>query len=97
MKHDEDALETGYCDAIISSLAELNENAIIPEKALADIFSCSTITIKRAVDRGELPQPIRMFAKPSWTAGNILRHVNTRLEEAQREAEEERKRLAQYD
>ncbi len=82
---------------VISSLAELPDNALITEKALADIFSCSTATIKRAVARRELPQPIRMFAKPSWTAGAITKHVNARLETAQAKYEAEMQRLAQYD
>lgn len=82
---------------IVDELAALPENALIPEKALAKIFSCSTTTIKRAVERGELPQPVRMFGKPSWTAGGILRHVNARLETAQKQHDDDMQRLAMYD
>ena len=82
---------------IISALAELPADTLIAEKALANIFSCSTTTIKRAVDRGELPKPVRMFGKPSWTAGGILRHVNARLETAQKQHDDEMQRLAMYD
>lgn len=92
LKHDSDV----EC-RIVDELAALPENALIPEKALAKIFSCSTTTIKRAVDRGELPKPVRMFGKPSWTAGGILRHVNARLETAQKQHDEEMQRMAMYD
>lgn len=85
----------GEC-GIISALAELHKDAIISEKALADIFSCSATTIKRAVERGELPPPIRMFAKPTWTAGAIIGHVNARLENARKEHEDEMRRLSLY-
>jgi hypothetical protein len=86
---------SGEC-GIVTALAELPATAIISEKALADIFSCSPTTIKRAVERGELPLPIRMFAKPTWTVGAIIGHVNARLENARKEHEDEMRRLSLY-
>ena len=75
-------------------LGEMKPNTIIPEKALAEIFKCHPVTIKRAVSRGELPPPIRMFGKPCWTAKSLIEHVESRLEAAKREAEEEAARIA---
>ena len=37
-------------------------------------------TIKRAVERGELPRPVRLMGKNTWTAGAIVRHLEARLE-----------------
>jgi len=83
----------GLC---IDGLARLPGGTILDERALALMFGCSTATIKRAVGRGELPAPVRMFGRPCWTAGAILEHVGRRLTEAQREAEREAQRLSRF-
>jgi len=66
----------------------------LDERALAGLFQCCPTTIKRAVQRGELPAPVRMFGRPMWTAGRIVEHVTARLETAQKEAEREAQRLS---
>jgi len=75
-------------------LAALPPGTILDEAELARIFNCSRATIKRAVQRGELPAPCRMFGRPVLTAGRILEHVAARLAAAQREAEKENARIA---
>ena len=71
---------------IIAALGELGDGALVTEKGLAGIVGCKPVSIRRAVQRGELPAPIKMFGKHTWTVGAIVRHVETRLEEAAREA-----------
>jgi len=80
---------------IVKALGELPPGAIIEEAALARIFGgCHSVTIKRAVERGELPPSVRMFGKPCWTAGAILAHVEARLEAAKRERDKDRARIS---
>lgn len=78
-------------DAIITALAELPPDALIDEAGLTQIFGRCGKSIRRAVARGELPRAVRLFGKPTWTAGAILGHLNRRLDEGRRDAE----RLAQ--
>ena len=80
-------------DGIVRELGELGEGAIITEKALARLFDKHPDSIKRAVQRKELPQPVKLMGKPSWTAGSIVKHIEQRLHEAAQEAEKEERRL----
>ena len=73
----------GVC-AIIGALPS---GAVINEQALANIFGKCTASIKAAVERSELPLPIRLMGKPTWTAGSIVRHFEKQLDAAEKEAE----------
>jgi len=80
---------------IVKLLGELPAGAILDEEALARTFGRSSVTIKRAVERRELPPPIRMFGKPCWTVGVILAHIEARLDAAKRKAERDAARFSQ--
>ncbi len=82
---------------IISKLGELPSGTIIYEDGLAEIFGRCSTTIKRAVDRGEIPPAIRLFGKAAWLAGNIIDHIRMRLESAAQELERDRKRLSKME
>ncbi len=79
---------------VVRELGELPPGAILEEEAVARMFNRHPASVKRAVERGELPPPVRLFGKPSWTAGVILAHLDARLEAAKREAEKEAARFA---
>jgi hypothetical protein len=81
---------------VVDALAALPPGTILDERAAARMFHCSTATIKRCVQRGELPVPIRMLGRPCWTTGRIIEHVTKRLLDAQREAEREAQRLSRF-
>jgi hypothetical protein len=70
---------------IVRIIGDLPIGAVITEAGLATMFSRCQLTIKRAIERGELPRPIRLMGQPTWTAGAIVDHLNRRLREAQRE------------
>lgn len=80
-------------DGICAELGALPPGALITEGALAKMLRRSAKSIKRAVNRGELPPPVRILGEPRWTVGAIVRHVENRLESAAREAERERQRF----
>lgn len=65
---------------IVSALGELNPCALISEKGIASLFGRCPRSIQRAVERGELPPPIRMLGQKTWTARSILDHITGRLE-----------------
>ena len=79
---------------IVKALGELPPGAILAEADVARIFQRHAVSVKRAVERGELPPPVRLFGKPCWTAGAILAHLDARLEAAKREAEKEAARIS---
>ena len=81
---------------IVKALGELPPGTILEEEAVARIFGRHAVSVKRAVERGELPPSVRMFGKPCWTAGVILEHLEVRLEKAKREAEKEAARIARF-
>jgi len=74
-------------DGIVRELGDLPPGAIIEVEALAKMFRLHRVSIKRAVQRGELPPPTRLFGKSRWTVKAILGHVEKRLDAAQREQE----------
>jgi hypothetical protein len=79
---------------VYAALGALPGGAIVFEEGLAKMLHKHPVSIKRAVARGELPRPMRLFGKPAWTAGALVRHLEAKLAEAAREAEQERGRLA---
>ena len=75
---------------IIEELGSLSPKSIISEEGVARIFSRHAASVKRAVDRGELPPPVRIFGKSIWTVEVITEHIAKRLARAadQRESRE---------
>lgn len=88
--------EQGTPGGIVKALGELPPGAILAEEDVARIFRRHSVSVKRAVERGELPPPVRLFGRPCWTASAILAHLDARLEAAKREAERESARFARH-
>ena len=78
---------TKHLPGVISALGELGSGAVITEQGLCALFGRHGSSVKRAVERGELPPPIRLFGQNSWTAGVLIRHFEHRLSEAADKAE----------
>lgn len=75
---DPDASDSETQD-VCRELGELDEGALIFEAGLAQMLGKHVVSVKRAVERGELPPPTRLMGKPVWTAGVIRRHIEERL------------------
>ena len=78
---------------VIKDLAELPHGAIISEEALAKMFMRHQVSIKRAVERKELPPSVRLFGEPIWTAGTLIAHLEKRLKTAADEQTKLEKRI----
>ena len=89
-----EAEQEGIGAGVVTALGELAPDAIVTETALARIFGRHAVTIKRAVAKGELPPPVRLFGGPVWTAGAVLDHLRKRLDAAQKEVERDRARVS---
>lgn len=78
---------------IIATLGDLKPGSIITEEGVACLFKRHITSVKRAVQRGELPPPCRLFGVGVWTAGAIVRHIEQRLEQAAKDARRTKERL----
>ena len=82
---------------LAQELAELPQKTLLDETQLARMLHVTRRTVRRMVSRGELPPPIRLAGRSVWLAGNILKHFEAAAERAEREAEQEARRLEGYD
>ena len=73
---------------IIPQLGELGPGAIIQEKGLCALFGRKTDSVRRAIECGDLPPPVRLFGQNTWTAGVLVRHFEARLDQAATDAEQ---------
>ena len=73
---------------VIRELGDLPLGAIVSEEGLARIFGRHHVSIKRAVQRGELPPSVRLFGVPVWTVDAIRQHLRQRLQKALKENEQ---------
>ena len=78
---------------IILELGDLPAETVISEQALAKIFNRHRVSIKRAIERGELPPSIRLFGEPVWTIKAIQEHLSERLEQAKKDSEKLQKKF----
>lgn len=72
-------------EAVWRELGDLPAGAIVTEANLAQMFGRCGETIKRAVERGELPPPVKLFGKPVWTVGVLLEHIEGLLRDAMKD------------
>ena len=80
---------------IVAQLGELGSGAVITEEALGRLFSRHPTSVKRAVERSELPPPCRLFGQNTWTVGVLVAHIERRLAQAAREVEQMETKIRQ--
>ena len=74
--------ETVQLPGVIAALGELQSGAVVTEEGVARLFGRCPTSVKRAVARGELPPPTRIFGSSAWTVGVLVGHFEKRLKEA---------------
>lgn len=88
--------ENAPLSRLTTVIASLPDNAMISKKELAQCFARHTTSVDRAVRRGELPPPCRLFGQAVWTVKTIREHIEAKLNEARAEQTETKKRLAKH-
>jgi predicted DNA-binding transcriptional regulator AlpA len=78
---------------LLTRLAELPAKTLLDEQALAQALAVTTRTVRRMVQRGELPPPVRFAGRSTWFNEAVLDHVRQLAVRAAREAERERERI----
>jgi predicted DNA-binding transcriptional regulator AlpA len=78
------------------ALNDMADSDIVSEQNLAEIFGKHPESIKRAIQRGELPEPVPLFKRRVWTAGAIRRFLDDRLHKAQEDRARDLLRLSKH-
>ena len=92
-KHLETTLKKEDRLGTIAILGDLKSRAIITEDGVAHLFNRHIVSVKRAVQRGELPPPCQLFGGKAWTVEVLIRHIEKRLEQAAEEKDRISQRL----
>ncbi len=71
---------------IVAELGALGPGALVFESGLARMLGRHPVSIKRAVERGELPPPVRLLGQLVWLVETIIEFLRMRLAEAAKEA-----------
>ena len=75
--------EEGIASGFVMEIGSLPDGVIGTESGLAKWFGRHPGSIRRAVERRELPPPAKLLGKPVWTVGSIRSHLEGRLAEAE--------------
>jgi len=78
---------------VIEAFGRMPRDALVTESGLASIFGRHPSSVMRAVERRELPPPVRLFNAKMWTVGTILDYLAARLAEAERKQSQMERRL----
>ncbi len=86
-RHSTRNIETSFeKTGVLTALGLLEPGALVTDVGLARLFGRDRATIRRMIQRGEIPTPIRMMGKPTWTVGSIRKHIEDRLSKAAEDA-----------
>ena len=85
--------EKNIDSGIVRELGDLPAEAIISEQGLAKIFDRHKVSVKRAIERKELPPSVRLFGEPVWTVKALREHLSKRLDQANKESEQMQKKI----
>ena len=81
----EERADTG--GLVLDTLARLPERGLLTEAALAKALHVAPRTVRRMVNRWQLPPPTRLGGRNVWFAGRVLAHIEAAAERAERGAE----------
>lgn len=79
---------------VLDRLAQLDDRAMLNEVALASGLGCADRTLRRMVERGEVPPPISLAGRSVWILGRVFDWLQNR---AEREEKEQLTQLARID
>ena len=81
----------------ITDLAELPPAALVSPALLARVLGVTERTLRRLVERSELPQPLALGTRKYWLAGRIVTWLESRSDIAERETHERAKKIRQFE
>jgi hypothetical protein len=78
---------------LMTALAVLPPQTLISESKLAQMAGRHITSVKRAVQRQELPPPVPFLGANVWTVAVLLEHISARLETARQAAAQAARRV----
>src|SRR4029450_5744974 len=82
--------------AFLTALSALPSETLISESQLAQMAGRHVTSIKRAIQRGELPPPVPLLGENVWTVGAIRAHIGARLGAERRAAAQTASRIQRF-
>lgn len=70
---------------VIDGLISIHDESIVSEKMLAGVLGVSDRTVRRMVNRGELPAPFLLAHRRSWRTADVKKHIDGLADKAQRD------------
>ena len=86
--------DAGTNEKVITDFAELKPGTLVNVTFVADALGVSERTVRRMVQRHQLPPPISFGNASLWLIEHLLDYVSSASEDKMREAKNERKRLS---
>jgi hypothetical protein len=77
----------------MKTLGDLSPGSLVDQIALARALGVSTRTVRRMVDRYELPPGIQMGARKMWFADKVVAFLSDRADGEARQARSRRRKL----
>ncbi len=104
---DAEAVDTALQDAdvaevvsvtpgVYDTLARLPKQALLDEGAMARAFGVNGRTIRRMVNRHELPPPLKRAGRALWFAGRVLDWLEEEASLLAKEADKLRQKIRSY-
>ena len=95
--HNAEAAEAvSVTPGVYDALARLPKQALLDESAMARAFGVNGRTIRRMVNRHELPPPLKRAGRALWFAGRVLDWLEEDADLLAKEAEKLRKKIRSY-
>jgi hypothetical protein len=64
---------------VYAALGKLGPNTVITLPGLAEILGKDPSSVRRAIDKGQLPEPVKLLSSPIWTLRVLICHIENRL------------------
>ena len=91
------ASAVGSPGVVVSALAEMNDRALLDERALSVALHVTKRTIRRMVARFELPPPVPFAGRSMWQVRRLHEWFEARAERLARDAQRAARKLHETD
>lgn len=88
--------DTAGAPGVYEVLARLPRQALLDEGAMARAFGVNGRTIRRMVNRHELPPPLKRAGRALWFAGRVLDWLEEEAEQLAKDANRLRQKIRGY-
>ena len=92
---DDDVTPEADSGMMIDELARLPSKTILDEARMASLLGVTERSIRRTVERGELPPGISLGKRTVWLSDRVLNYVDARAAEVEQEGRQRGRKIRQ--